>query len=250
MKKASKITIYFIISISYFCCTNSEDVPIEIPSPSLECRDIIDSTKHCDERYIGYFELLNSTLENIPFTNDLSKYIYKDSINRTIEFESQIGNPFIGYVESYLYNCEISSRSVKLCRETLVNNIVFKTDQLNYDLHFKFAPEINYRGSEDEVELKDVLEIRRTNELGLPQHQGRITIDKRNYPDNIIEVTHQELYYNEITLLSETFQSVYSDSLILYIGETPLNKYFFNLEFGLVGFIDEFENTWVLDEIK
>jgi len=248
-----KYFLLFTAAIIFIQCSNDNETgQRELPpEPRLECRDTILSDEHCGQKYLGFFDLLQSSKDHFPFDNDFKKYTYSDSLNNEIVFERTTRTPFIGNIESSFFNCANNNQSTQLCHEFWVYDFLFNSEDLDYELVFKFVSKVSYKENPDTIiAIKDVLEINRTDDLNFPQNQFEIVVDQRNFPVAPLSLPHNEVFYNELTILDKTFTEVFSDSLAYYLGSSPLNKYYFNYEFGMVGFIDENEKTWKLEKVE
>jgi hypothetical protein len=72
-----------------------------------------------------------------------------------------------------------------------------------------------------------------------------VVFDKRTMTDSINTYTS---FYPEIDLNGKIFNEVYVDT---HNGSYDKSMYYFNLEFGLIGFTDiERQNLYVLDRIE
>jgi hypothetical protein len=123
-------------------------------------------------------------------------------------------------------------------------------DSLTKGFSFDLYPVVNYNCPEG-LRMWDLLFVRLFDAFdeGLDYSiwRGRfdVVFDKRTMTDSINTYTS---FYPEIDLNGKIFNEVYVDT---HNGSYDKSMYYFNLEFGLIGFTDiERQNLYVLDRIE
>lgn len=243
------LLIVFGFLLNWSCSKSEDNICDQVDLVPLNgCKDSTLNGLTCEVRYIGYHEYLNSSFEAIPYKEVGKSYVYENEMGEELVLKVDSHLKFIAQINSKYFACDNDLEHVRLCRENLVYsvNLSDSSEKWKFRLRLKTLVMLD---SQEEIVLKDELDIAKLNQSNLPQVQFGLDVNERNYPQDYIDLPHNEIFFDSITLIKKTHLKVYSDSLSYYYGDEPLLKYYFNYDIGIIGFEDD-EDLWELQSVE
>ena len=249
-----KNTIILLITIIFFQCSKDNDTllqPIncistaDLPLGGLPICDNSGSMMYLCEVYsVGNYTLDPSSKKYMPlFCKDIgSNFIYQNNIGEEIIFTlKQKQNKKYATTYNTFQPCQLDSmKSIGYCiiSDEVSYNLKAESNSLELMINLKTVPDINLTKT---GYVGDILEILRKREPSgyYVDFSSVVTQRSLSYTNKF----NQE-FYTSIDILGTKYYNVISNDVSHY--STPIYKYYYNNEIGLVAFRDTSGITWKL----